>query len=62
MFNFGKTDAHVCLTECVLLINRVECIKCDVTLRYNAIPTISQQTTFFSVGSSQNNIFYEYIP
>jgi len=31
MFNFGKTDAHICLTEYVLLIYRIKFIICDVT-------------------------------
>ena len=31
MFNFSKTDAHICFTEYVLLIYRVKCILYDVT-------------------------------
>ena len=31
MFNFSKTDAHICFTKYVLSIYCVKCITCDVT-------------------------------
>jgi len=59
MFNFSKTDAHICFTEHVLSIYCVKCIICDVTSRKVLCRKVlycdtNEKSTFFQWAQVQN--------
>ena len=61
MFNFTKTDAHICFTEYVMSVYCIKCIICDVTLNSLQKSVILQyQQNFnnhlFSVGPSTEHL------